>query len=50
MIVDCCVVRILEAFDIYVLLKISNINIEYHRAQDGALGNPTIHVFKRPCA
>ena len=45
MIVDCCVVRILEAFDIYVLLKVSNINIELHRAQDGALGNPKIHVF-----
>ena len=32
MIVDCCVVRILEAFDIYVL-------------HEGTLGNPKIHVF-----
>ena len=45
MIVNCCVVRVLEAFDIYVLLKINNMNIEWHRAQDGALGNPKIHVF-----
>ena len=45
MIIDCCDVRILEAFDIYVLLKINNIKIERHRVQDGALGNPKIHVF-----
>ena len=43
MIVDCCVVRILGVCNIYVLLKISNINIEKHRAQDGALGK--IHFF-----